>query len=60
MTRVPLALSEVEGLINLRGDIVTAIKLRRRLGLAERPPEADPTNVDPQRGWSGGASGRDC
>ena len=36
MTRVPLAPSVVKGLINLRGQIVTAIDLRRRLGLSER------------------------
>jgi purine-binding chemotaxis protein CheW len=36
MTPVPLAPAAVEGLINLRGQIVTAIDLRRRLGLAER------------------------
>ena len=34
LTRVPLAASEVAGLLNLRGRIVTAIDLRRRLGLA--------------------------
>jgi purine-binding chemotaxis protein CheW len=33
MTRVPLAPPEVAGLINLRGRIVTAIDMRRRLGL---------------------------
>ena len=33
MTRVPLAAPEVAGLINLRGRIVTAIDMRRRLGL---------------------------
>lgn len=37
-TRVPLAPSIVGGLLNLRGQIVTAIELRRRLGLA--PPRA--------------------
>jgi purine-binding chemotaxis protein CheW len=31
MTRVPLAPSVVRGLINLRGQIVTAIDLRNRL-----------------------------
>lgn len=36
MTRVPLAAPVVRGLINLRGQIVTAIDLRRRLGLADR------------------------
>lgn len=33
MTRVPLAPSEVRGLINLRGQIVTAVDLRRKLRL---------------------------
>jgi len=45
LTRVPLASRMVSGLINLRGQIVTAIDLRRRLGLAERPPEQLPMNV---------------
>jgi purine-binding chemotaxis protein CheW len=34
VTRVPLAPPEVAGSLNLRGRIVTAIDLRRRLGLA--------------------------
>ena len=34
MTRVPLAAPEIAGVLNLRGRIVTAIDLRRRLGLA--------------------------
>jgi purine-binding chemotaxis protein CheW len=33
MTRVPLAAPEIAGLINLRGRIVTAIDMRRQLGL---------------------------
>ena len=33
MTRVPLASSDVAGVLNLRGRIVTAIDMRRRLGL---------------------------
>lgn len=37
MTRVPLAPAMIEGLLNLRGQIVTAIDMRRRLGLAARP-----------------------
>ena len=41
MTRVPLAASTVEGLINLRGQIVTAIDMRRRLGLHARPEGMD-------------------
>jgi len=46
MTRVPLAPPVVRGLINLRGQIVTALDLRRRLELAETAP-ADrlPMNV---------------
>jgi purine-binding chemotaxis protein CheW len=34
MTPVPLAPPEVRGLINLRGQIVTAVDLRQQLGLA--------------------------
>jgi purine-binding chemotaxis protein CheW len=45
MTRVPLAPRVVEGLINLRGQIVTAIDLRYRLGLPARDPESLPINV---------------
>jgi len=45
MTRVPLARRAVSGLINLRGQIVTAIDLRRRLGLPERPADKLPMNV---------------
>jgi purine-binding chemotaxis protein CheW len=45
MTRVPLAPSVVRGLINLRGQIVTAVDLRRRLGLSERPADQSPMNV---------------
>ena len=45
MTRVPLAHPVVRGLINLRGQIVTAIDLRRRLDYEERPPDQLPVNV---------------
>jgi purine-binding chemotaxis protein CheW len=45
MTRVPLAPPVVRGLINLRGQIVTAIDLRRRLELNERPADQLPLNV---------------
>ena len=45
MTRVPLAPAVVGGLINLRGQIVTAIDLRRRLDLCDRPVEQLPLNV---------------
>ena len=40
MTPVPLASPAVRGLINLRGQIVTAIDMRRRLGL---PPHRQPS-----------------
>lgn len=45
MTRVPLAPDVIEGLINLRGQIVTAIDMRRRLGLAPRSAGETPMNV---------------
>src|SRR5271166_6145649 len=45
MTRVPLVPQVVRGLINLRGQIVTAIDLRRRLGMSERPADQLPMNV---------------
>jgi purine-binding chemotaxis protein CheW len=45
MTVVPLASSTVRGLINLRGQIVTAIEMRARLGLAARGSDQLPTNV---------------
>ncbi len=45
MTRVPLARPEVRGLINLRGQIITAIDLRRRLGLPAGPEGARNMNV---------------
>jgi purine-binding chemotaxis protein CheW len=45
MTRVPLAPPVVRGLINLRGQIVTAIDLRRRLDLPDQPAADLPVNV---------------
>jgi purine-binding chemotaxis protein CheW len=45
MTRVPLAPPMIEGLINLRGQIVTAIDLRRRLELPPRAADTLPMNV---------------
>src|SRR2546429_257634 len=38
ITRVPLAEPEIAGVLNLRGRIVTAVDMRRRLGL---PPRGD-------------------
>jgi purine-binding chemotaxis protein CheW len=45
MTRVPLAPPVVRGLINLRGQIVTAVDLRCRLGLRPRTTADLPMNV---------------
>ena len=45
MTRVPLAPATVTGLMNLRGQIVTAIDLRRRLEMPDRPAGQLPINV---------------
>ena len=45
MTRVPLAPGVVSGLINLRGQIVTAIDLRSRLDIAPRCAGSLPMNV---------------
>jgi purine-binding chemotaxis protein CheW len=45
MTPVPQAPAVIEGLINLRGQIVTAIDMRRRLGLPVRPGGKTPMNM---------------
>ena len=45
MTCVPLAPEVIEGLINLRGQIVTAIDMRRRLGLPPRSTDVRPMNM---------------
>jgi purine-binding chemotaxis protein CheW len=45
MTRVPLARAMVRGLINLRGQIVTAIDMRAYLGFPERVDGEPPMNV---------------
>ena len=45
MTSVPLAPPIVRGLINLRGQIVTAVDLRRCLDMQERTPDRLPMNV---------------
>jgi purine-binding chemotaxis protein CheW len=42
ITRIPLAPAEVAGSLNLRGRIVTAIELRRRLRLPPREAGAPP------------------
>ena len=45
MTDVPLASTEIQGLINLRGQIITAIDLRARMQLPARPDGVKPMNV---------------
>jgi purine-binding chemotaxis protein CheW len=45
MTRVPLAPAIFKGLINLRGQIVTALDLRQRLEMPPRAAGLLPTNV---------------
>jgi purine-binding chemotaxis protein CheW len=44
-TEVPLAHPDVQGLINLRGQIVTAIEARGRLGLTQRESGAEHAHV---------------
>ena len=45
MTRVPLAPDVIEGLINLRGQIVPAVDMRRRLLLQPRESGQAPMNM---------------
>ncbi|MEE9258112.1 MAG: chemotaxis protein CheW [Nitrospinaceae bacterium] len=45
MTEVPLSPKVVSGLINLRGQIITAIDLRRRLEMPDYPEGKLPMNV---------------
>ena len=45
MTQVPLVPAVIRGLINLRGQIVMAIDLRRRFGMVDRPDTQLPMNV---------------
>ena len=45
ITEIPLAPRVVGGLMNLRGQIVTGLDLRRRLDLPDRPEETHPMNV---------------
>jgi len=45
MTRVPLVPEVIRGLINLRGQIVMAVDLRRRLRIEERAADMLPVNV---------------
>ena len=45
LTVVPLTPPVIAGLMNLRGQIVTAIDMRHRLGLPPREPDERPINV---------------
>ena len=45
MTKVPLAPDVIEGLINLRGQIVTAVDLRKRLNVRPRDNGSAPMNI---------------
>lgn len=45
MTRIPLAPPEITGLINLRGQLITAIDLRLLLDLPPREGDLKPMNV---------------
>jgi purine-binding chemotaxis protein CheW len=45
MTRVPLTPAVIRGLINLRGQIVMAVDLRRRFAMEDRPESQLPMNV---------------
>jgi purine-binding chemotaxis protein CheW len=49
LTRVPLAPSEVAGVLNLRGRIVTVIDMRRRLGFQTRPNAASDMAIGIER-----------
>jgi purine-binding chemotaxis protein CheW len=54
-TPVPLAPAGVSGLVNLRGQVVTVVDLRFRLGCPPRPEDLSPVNVVVRR--DGGAVG---
>ncbi|MHC4875007.1 MAG: chemotaxis protein CheW [Planctomycetota bacterium] len=45
LTAVPLAPAVIRGLMNLRGQIVTALDLRKRLGITDPPEDHQPMNV---------------
>ena len=45
MTHIPLAPPEIRGLINLRGQVITAIDLRQRLKMDKLPEGQLPMNV---------------
>jgi purine-binding chemotaxis protein CheW len=50
ITPIPLAPPEIEGAMNLRGRIVTAVDLRRRLGLPAREAGTKPMSIVVEQG----------
>jgi purine-binding chemotaxis protein CheW len=50
IARTPKARSEIAGLLNLRGQIVTAVNLRKRLGLPALDSEKESMNVVVRQG----------
>jgi purine-binding chemotaxis protein CheW len=50
ITRIPLAPPEIAGSLNLRGRIVTAVDLRRRLRVPPAPPGASRMSVVAEQG----------
>lgn len=46
ITKVPLADNEIAGIMNIRGKIVTAIDLRRRLGVPDRVRSEAPLSIN--------------
>ena len=50
LTRVPMAPREIAGSLNLRGRIVTAVDLRRRLNLPDAPPGTPRMSVVAEQG----------
>lgn len=56
MTRIPLAPPVVKGLINLRGQIITALDMRTRLGFPAREDGRQPVNIVVGVGGSDDAS----
>jgi purine-binding chemotaxis protein CheW len=45
LTKIPLASPEVAGVLNLRGRIVTAIDVRKRLGLPDLPEDQNGMSI---------------
>lgn len=45
VTPVPLAEPGLAGLLNLRGEVIPAVELRGRLGLPDRPADADSVHL---------------